>query len=209
MQLELKRLQERVGITFLYVTHDQEEALTLSDRIAVMSDGRILQEGTPDDIYERPASRFVADFIGQTNFFQGVVQDAGPIVAVVQTTAGQILRCAPTPWARRGSEVWVSVRPEKIGPAEGGRNLHANVLTGTLLRRTYLGDLVRYQLLLPGGAEVTVQRQNDPSDRAAGWVVGTGVQVAWDSEGAVLLPEDENAVANEDDTRLLEEVTRA
>src|SRR5919204_2319422 len=102
MQVELKKLQERVGIAFLYVTHDQEEALALSDRIAVMNRGRILQEGTPEEIYDRPTSRFVADFIGQTNFFEGEVLGSEPDATVVRELGGFVLRCAFAPWAARG-----------------------------------------------------------------------------------------------------------
>ena len=98
MQVELKKLQERVGITFIYVTHDQEEALALSDRIAVMNEGRILQEGTPEDMYERPRTRFVADFIGQTNFFEGRVEEVGATVSV-RDDKGLTIHCAPSPLA--------------------------------------------------------------------------------------------------------------
>src|SRR5688500_2217792 len=101
MQQELKKLQERVGIAFVYVTHDQEEALTLSDRIAVMNQGRILQEGSPEEIYERPANKFVADFIGETNFFEGTVEDTGEVVLVRDKT-GLTIRCAPVNFATKG-----------------------------------------------------------------------------------------------------------
>jgi spermidine/putrescine transport system ATP-binding protein len=201
MQGELKRLQERVGITFLYVTHDQEEALTLSDRIAVMNDGRILQEGTPEEIYERPTTRFVADFIGQTNFFDGRVEEAGD-VTVVRDGTGLVLRCASAPWARPGMEVAVAVRPENIGPVNGvvaGRN----VVSGTLVRRTYLGDLVQYHVLLAGGREVMCQRQNEPGDAAGGWQVGAEVDIAWDQSSALVVRDE--AIAQEEDLRLLAE----
>ncbi|HEX2267024.1 MAG TPA: ABC transporter ATP-binding protein, partial [Actinomycetota bacterium] len=207
MQQELKKLQERVGISFLYVTHDQEEALTLSDRLAVMSDGRILQEGTPDQIYERPTSRFVADFIGQSNFFSGTVKrtDEGHVVV---DASGLILRCSPTPWSRPGTSVLVSIRPEKIRPASPNAMTaddRVNVVTGRLARRTYLGDLVRYQVELPGGVELMVQRQNERGDPASAWVVGSDVDIAWDAESAALLPDEGDAIANEEDMRLVAE----
>jgi spermidine/putrescine transport system ATP-binding protein len=103
MQVELKGLQQQVGITFVYVTHDQEEALTMADRIAVMSAGRALQVGTPDEVYERPASRFVADFIGETNFIGGVLEGREGPLGVVRLADGRVLR-APLrdPWRRRG-----------------------------------------------------------------------------------------------------------
>jgi spermidine/putrescine transport system ATP-binding protein len=200
MQGELKKLQERVGISFLYVTHDQEEALTLSDRIAVMNHGRILQEGTAEDIYERPRSRFVADFIGQTNFFEGEVQGAGE-VTVVRDAGGRILRCAPTPWARPGMWVAVAIRPEHVVPADGDGA--SNRLSGILARRTYLGDLVQYHVRLPDGREVVCQRQSDDAGRTSSWEVGQEVEVAWDPARALVVRDE--AVAEEDDLRLLAE----
>jgi spermidine/putrescine ABC transporter ATP-binding subunit len=206
MQGELKKLQERVGITFLYVTHDQEEALTLSDRIAVMSAGRILQEGTPEGIYERPESRFVADFIGQTNFFEGRVEETTREATVVrESSGGFVLRCAPAAWVVPGQQVSVAVRPEKIGPANGQLldGVGANRLTGTLTRRTYLGDLVQYHVLLPGGAEVMWQRQNEADDEA-GWVIGESVELGWEGSAALVLAREEGgAIADEEDLRLL------
>jgi spermidine/putrescine transport system ATP-binding protein len=201
MQGELKKLQERVGITFLYVTHDQEEALTLSDRIAVMNAGEILQEGTPQEIYEHPSSRFVADFIGQTNFFEGEVIETGE-ATVVREPGGLLLRCSSAPWATVGMTVSVSVRPEKVAPANG-LAAASNKVTGTLTRRTYLGDLVQYHVLLPGGLEVVCQRQNERGDVAAAWEVGHQVDLAWTEESAQVLARDE--VAMEEDLRLLEE----
>ena len=202
MQQELKKLQERVGITFIYVTHDQEEALTLSDRIAVMNEGRILQEGSPAEIYERPRTRFVADFIGQTNFFEGVVADDGNPVVVTETS-GLTLRCAPADFAGTGTKVAVSVRPEKIAPANGSAS-DANVVEGTLLRRVYLGDLVQYHLLLEGGRELMVQRQNERDDLATEWDIGARVRVGWAADSALVLEMDDTYV-DEEDLRLLAE----
>ncbi|HEX2030800.1 MAG TPA: ABC transporter ATP-binding protein [Actinomycetota bacterium] len=197
MQGELKRLQERLGITFLYVTHDQEEALALSDRIAVMHDGRILQEGTPQDIYERPASRFVADFIGETNFFEGEVQDAGA-VTLVRDRSGLLLRCAPAPWARPGMRVAVAVRPEKIGPASAQAG---NRLTGTVVRRAYLGDLVQHHVAVAGGRELVVQQLNEgPASR---WSEGAAVELGWDEDSALVVRDE--GVAQEEDLQLLAE----
>ena len=200
MQIELKKLQERVAVTFLYVTHDQEEALTLSDRIAVMNGGKFLQEGTPEDIYERPASRFVADFIGQTNFFEGRVEEVGD-VTVVREDGGLVLRCAPAGWVSAGMQVAVSVRPEKIGPADG--NGPANRLAGTLIRTTYLGDLVQYHVALPDGRELVCQRQNERADPTAAWRVGDRIEVGWTETSALVLADD--ALAGEEDLRLMSE----
>lgn len=202
MQSELKKLQERVGITFLYVTHDQEEALTLSDRIAVMNNGRILQEGTSQEIYERPASKFVADFIGQTNFFEGEVLETGD-ATLVKEAGGFTLRCAPAPWADNGTWVTVAVRPENIAPANGQGA--GNRVSGTLQRRTYLGDLVQYHVVLPGGREVVCQRQNEREDPATAWQVGGQADLAWEQDSALVLANEE--VAQEEDLQLLGEVT--
>ncbi|HYI46660.1 MAG TPA: ABC transporter ATP-binding protein [Actinomycetota bacterium] len=207
MQQELKKLQERVGITFIYVTHDQEEALTLSDRIAVMNNGRILQLGPPSEIYERPRTRFVADFIGQTNFFEGVIESESPELVVVRTADGIELRCAPRDIVGHGTAVAVSVRPEKITPVNGSHNV-ANVLDGTLVRRTYLGDLVQHHVLLVGGRELTVQRQNDPDDPAARWQLGGSVKVSWDPSSSLLLELDDPFL-DEEDLRLMAESPNA
>jgi spermidine/putrescine ABC transporter ATP-binding subunit len=201
MQQELKKLQERVGITFVYVTHDQEEALTLSDRIVVMNEGRILQEGTPEEIYERPRTRFVADFIGQTNFFIGTVEDAGS-TTLVRDQGGRLLRCAATGSERRGMQVAVSVRPEKIMPAEGLKD--GNVLEGILARRIYLGDLVQFHITLEDGVELTMQRQNDARDVATGWELGQRVDVWFSDQSALVLEDDAGAIADEEDRRLVE-----
>ena len=200
MQVELKKLQERVGITFVYVTHDQEEALTLSDRIAVMNEGRILQEGTAEEIYERPRTRFVADFIGQTNFFEGQVEEVGSTVTV-RDDQGMLIHCAPSPIAQPGARVAVAVRPEKIFPSNGSTE-QANGIDVTLLRRTYLGDLVHYHVIAPGGRELTMQRQNDPGDVAADWRAGERVAVAWDPASALLLEADRAAI-DEDDMKII------
>ncbi|HZA27764.1 MAG TPA: ABC transporter ATP-binding protein [Actinomycetota bacterium] len=199
MQGELKKLQERVAVTFLYVTHDQEEALTLSDRIAVMNGGKILQEGTPQEIYERPTSRFVADFIGQTNFFEGQVEEIGA-VTVVRETGGLVLRCAPASWVSAGMHVAVAVRPEKIGPSDGDP---ANRVAGTLVRTTYLGDLVQFHVALPDGRELVCQRQNERGDPTAAWRVGDRIEIGWAEGSALVLADD--AVAGEEDLRLLSE----
>lgn len=190
MQHELKDLQQRLGITFLYVTHDQEEALTLSDRIAVMNDGRLLQEGSPRDVYERPRSRFVADFIGQSNFLDGIVEEVGETVLVrVPTGGGAVLRCASGTDVRVGTHVTVAVRPERIRPVgPPGSPLPANVLTCEVVAATYLGDLVVHRLKF-GAVELTAQQQ--PIDAAqAGWQPGASVSVGWDESAALILADE-------------------
>lgn len=199
MQQELKKLQERVGITFLYVTHDQEEALTLSDRIAVMSGGRLLQEGTPSEIYERPRTRFVADFIGETNFFSGRVVDTNGLV-IVEANAGIRLKCAPAEFVRLGMDVVVAVRPEAIASDAGDSK--ANRVGGTLARVTYLGDLVQFHIDVPEHGELLMQAQSGSEGPAGNWRVGEFVEVLWASDQARVLIDDDEAVADQDD-RLL------
>jgi putative spermidine/putrescine transport system ATP-binding protein len=139
MQVELKSIQERVGITFIFVTHDQEEALTMSDRIAVFSEGKIEQVGTPADVYERPASPFVAGFVGTSNLIDGEV-------------------------AKRitGSEQMFSVRPEKIQlvPVNGKVEKNMVSIDGVIRDVVYLGLFTRYLVEIDGGGDLVVVEQN-------------------------------------------------
>jgi spermidine/putrescine transport system ATP-binding protein len=194
MQGELKKLQERVGITFIYVTHDQEEALTLSDHIAVMNRGRILQEGSPSAIYERPRTRFVADFIGETNFFEGTVSDTDRHPEVT-TAEGLRLVCAPADFVRADMKVVVSVRPEAISPANG----HPNIVHGTLARVSYSGDLVHYHVETGGRQEIVMQLQNGTPSEASNWRVGQKVELGWDGDNSLVLIDDGSDVAGEQD----------
>lgn len=139
MQIELKRLQRKLGITFVYVTHDQEEAMTMSDRIAVMKDGIILQIGDPFEIYEKPNSRFVADFIGESNIFEGKIIDIKDDILKVSTNDGELLVKAKG--FEIGEEIYVSVRPENIlisTEVKEGFNIRAKmtdfVFMGTLTK---------------------------------------------------------------------------
>jgi iron(III) transport system ATP-binding protein len=157
MRIELKRLQRETGVTAVYVTHDQAEALAISDRIAVMRDGRIVQIGTPKEIYDRPNSEFIASFVGRSNLLRGVL--AGPAKrgesAVVHTTSGDIL-CLFTEGASAGSGVSVLVRPESITIAKSADRNAGNCLSGTVLHETYLGEAVEY-LISAAGAEFLVR----------------------------------------------------
>jgi spermidine/putrescine transport system ATP-binding protein len=169
MQIELKRLNREVGATFIYVTHDQEEALTMSDRIAVMSEGRILQIGTPDEIYERPCNRFVADFIGQTNFLNGsVVAVDGGIAIVDLGGAGHVRGSIPAGVHPAGAAV-VAVRPERVAlaaDAESATTAGWNRLSGTVESVLYLGTHSQITVALPDGQSLCVHRQN--TDAMAG-----------------------------------------
>jgi spermidine/putrescine transport system ATP-binding protein len=140
MQLELKALQQEVGITFIYVTHDQEEALTMSDRIAVMSQGKVLQMGSPIEIYERPNCKFVADFIGTTNFMEGTLKSLEKDQATVFVSAlNAEVKGIAMGSLTIGESVAISIRPEKIRLAET-TNLQQNCFEGTISTTTYIGS---------------------------------------------------------------------
>ncbi len=201
MQQELKNLQEQVGVTFLYVTHDQEEALTLSDHIAVMNRGRLLQEGTPSQIYERPVTRFVADFIGQTNFIEGAVESADRSATTVRTRSGLLIRCDPSDIANFESEVVVSVRPESVVPSVD--NPIANRVSGSLARYTYLGDIVQFHVEIAGGTEIVMQRQRGQDPIAESWRIGEVVEVGWAVRDALVLVDDAGVERTEDAPSLI------
>ena len=151
MQLELKHLQTHLGITFVYVTHDQEEALTMSDRIVLMRQGRIAQVGTPRDLYDRPASRYVADFIGETNLLPGTVVESGAGTAALRV-GDLVLRGVSEVALVPGSEAWLTVRPESVSLAQGrGAAADFNTVTGTVADAVYAGSALRVHVALAGG----------------------------------------------------------
>lgn len=183
MQLELKNLQETVGITFVYVTHDQEEALTMSDRIAVMDAGRVRQVADPATLYETPRDRFVADFIGQTNVISGIARSVGPERVTLRTPGGAEVEAALQSGVEveEGAEIHAAVRPEKLrfGP-EGDNAVFARVS-----QAVYLGSSTNYILDLPGGERLTLQQQN--AHDATGSKAGDEVWVAWDAANCLVL----------------------
>jgi spermidine/putrescine transport system ATP-binding protein len=143
MQLELKHLQNQLGITFIYVTHDQEEALTMSDRIVLMCQGKVEQVGSPQALYDRPASRYVADFIGETNLIPGTVVEGGPGLVTIRAGARELRGWSERP-IPRGAEAWLSIRPEAIRiVAEGSEHPEENRLEGTVAEAVYVGSLLR------------------------------------------------------------------
>ena len=151
MQLELKGIQHDVGITFIHVTHDQEEAMTMADRIAVMNRGRIEQLGTPTELYENPATAFVAGFLGVSNLIRGTV--SGP--DTVRLHSGSLVRVPPAALAGRTGEVAVGIRPEKIELGEG----QGNELAGRVVEQAYVGVATQYIVETDCG-RLTVYRQN-------------------------------------------------
>jgi spermidine/putrescine transport system ATP-binding protein len=182
LQIELKRIQQDVGITFVHVTHDQEEAMSLADRIAVMSEGRIEQAGSAAELYETPRTAFVANFLGVSNLIDGRLQGGDGEVARIRTHDGAQL-LAPT--ARIGRDVTdavrVGVRPEKIALLAGDAEVPGdrNVLRGTITVASFLGVSIQYLVRAPGGEELTVVAPNLEGDRPEALAPGREVQLAW------------------------------
>ena len=183
MQFELKQLQREVGITFVFVTHDQEEALALSDRIGVMNDGRLLQVGTPEEMYDAPVDRFVADFIGRSNFLKGVLESSD----VVCLSNGQRINVPVVATVAVGDDVQVSLRPERImicqlDAAPSG----VAKLSGVVDTETFLGNSVVYRVALDW---MTIEVETDHRPDVARHAVGEQVDVWWrDDAVAVVKP---------------------
>ncbi len=173
MQIELKRLQSETGITFVFVTHDQEEALTMSDRIAVMNEGRILQIGGPKEIYDHPAERFVADFIGDTNFLEAELESVDGDVAETRLQSGKTIATRAVAGGASNGKVTIAVRPEHATLEPPGA-----LIDGRLENIVYFGTDTHYHVTLEGGAPFVVRRQNQP-DAAEVHAVGDAVGIAF------------------------------
>ena len=178
MQIELRQLQKSVGITFVFVTHDQEEALSMSDRVAVMSGGKVLQVAGPRELYEAPNCREVADFIGEINFFDGIVAardgetaaiDAPPLGRIAANAAGAV-----------GTKVLVALRPEKIAFGPQG-------VPGTVASAAYLGERSHYAVTV-AGRTIAVAAQNIAKSAAQGPAPGDAVHLTWAPDAVVVLP---------------------
>ncbi len=172
MQIELKRLQHDTGITFIFVTHDQEEALVMSDRLAVMDNGRILQVGSPNDIYDRPAMRFVADFIGDTNFLTAQLLESGSDRSWLQLPSGKTVAAAQVEAGSAG-EVHIAVRPEQATLTD---DVGAADLQGVVANIVYSGTDTHYHVTLPGQQEFIVRMQNVGTERRR-WQAGQTVGI--------------------------------
>ena len=180
MQQELNALQGEVGITFVFVTHDQEEALAMSERIGVMSEGSLLQVGTPREIYERPSSRFVADFIGRTNLIEASVETSG----TVRLANGVLIEAETS--AVPGSAVAVSLRPERIRVQPRGTAVaHGTSIDGAVSDVTYLGHAVVYSVAA-GPTAVEVRNEGEIGEPLA---VGDEVTISWDHGAAAVIAE--------------------
>jgi spermidine/putrescine transport system ATP-binding protein len=183
MQMELKALQREVGITFVFVTHDQEEALSMADRIGVMGDGRLLQVGTPEEIYDAPVDRFVADFIGRSNFLPGTVETDG-VVCLANGTRINVRSAGK--WGTGGDAVAVSLRPERVQVgASGTAPVDQPALDGEVSSVTFLGSSIVYQISFDW-LTIEVRNENRPDlDRHE---VGERVSVWWRDDAVAVVP---------------------
>ena len=185
MQLELKRLQRKLKITFIYVTHDQEEALTMSDRIAVMNDGILQQIGTPVEIYEKPETRFVASFIGETNLFDGTVSCMDDDIVQVSVESG--LLTAKGSGFEEGEMVAVSVRPERMQYSQ--EPIEGFSLKAMVKEQVYIGSILKAIVILPNGNEIKIERlagQELPKDGV--------VYLYWKAEDAKMIHSFDNNI---------------
>jgi spermidine/putrescine transport system ATP-binding protein len=183
MQLELKQLQEHVGITFVYVTHDQEEALAMSDRLGVMDGGRLVQIGTPGEVYERPSTRFVAGFLGESNIIEAVVVDADH----VRLPSGDVAR-VPSDRAV-GSTLTLALRPEQLDlrHVEAQRDLHLDALHGTVSRAFYMGSAIWYDVIVDGTDAQLIEVRQGNAPGIEHYDTGERVRVRWNPRSATVL----------------------
>jgi spermidine/putrescine transport system ATP-binding protein len=182
MQLELKRIQTEVGITFVYVTHDQEEAMTMSDRIAVMRAGRIVQLGTAEELYERPATAFVSGFLGVSNLLDGRVVSAAGETLEIELDNGRRISAHGSGRFSIGDAVSAGVRPEKIRMSTGadGSAAGQNVIEGRVSDASYVGVSTQYVVRLDDGRDVTVYTQNlETSGVSEQHAAGQQVTLSW------------------------------
>jgi spermidine/putrescine transport system ATP-binding protein len=194
MQMELQTLQREVGITFVLVTHDQEEALSMSDTISIMREGRVVQTGSPRELYDGPVNRYVADFIGQSNFFAGRLLEAGPGGARIRTESGLEL-AAPYPASSSGlngaERAVIAVRPEVIGiwpaAASGGGSRSDFAVPGRILNRIYLGDQTEFSVASDALGEVLVRASKTSEAVSSGLAPGDAVVIGWRQQAGLAL----------------------
>jgi putative spermidine/putrescine transport system ATP-binding protein len=187
LQLEFKRIHSELGITFIYVTHDQEEALVLSDRIAVFNEGKIEQVGTADELYENPRTLFVAEFLGESNVFAGKVRHRGSSYAL-ETDNYELRACDTT--VPDGASGALVVRPERFSVRRNGHRPGEdhNVLTGTIRQVIYLGSARKIEVDLPGGKTIVVREPVSAGDAVS---TGDPIEVYWSADDSVLVADQE------------------
>ena len=176
MQFEITNLAHALGITVVYVTHDQTEALTMSDRVAVFNDGRIQQLASPDALYEEPENSFVAQFIGENNTLDGEVKNLSKNMAVVQLDDGSLIDCKPVNVEKVGDRTKVSIRPERVEYNKKRIKKQAHTLTAEVLEFIYMGDIFRTRLRVAGNDDFIIKTRNAPDQQrlAAGQLIEIG-----------------------------------
>ena len=190
MQVELSRIQREVGITFVYVTHDQEEAMTMSDRIAVMNHGRVEQVGTPEDVYNRPANLFVADFIGSSNILRGTLVESVGGIATVQLDAGAIALATHSHALSAGQRVAVTIRPDDVQLlADDPRDQHPNRLIGRVTKVSFLGT--HRQVVVTTSDNVEVMIRQPPATTGSHPDSDEPVAIGWATERSTCFPVDQ------------------
>jgi spermidine/putrescine transport system ATP-binding protein len=193
LQIELKRIQREVGITFVHVTHDQEEAMTMADTIAVMNGGRIEQAGSAEELYERPRTAFAANFLGVSNLIDGRVRERGAELATVETHDGATLRVPCDRMAAgSGDAVRIGVRPEKVDLVAAGTTVPdgANALRGTVTVSAFLGISIQYVVRAAGGEELTVFAPNRDVAQAGSFGAGQDVLLTWSPQHTFVVAQD-------------------
>ncbi len=192
MQIELQTLQREVGITFILVTHDQEEALSMSDRICIMREGQIIQSGSPRELYDEPINRYVADFVGKTNFFSGTVADVSDSKVTVKSDSGQVLVGAQPKGAAtltKGSKASVAVRPEMISITAADQSSDSSniAIHGRVMNRIFLGEHSEYLVAAEGYGEVMVLSPKSIESINKSFAPGDHVSISWRPEAVLVL----------------------
>ena len=177
MQFEITNLAHALGITVVYVTHDQTEALTMSDRVAVFNDGQIQQLASPDSLYEEPENSFVAQFIGENNTLDGEVKNLSNNMAVVQLDDGSLIDCKPVNVEKVGDRTKVSIRPERVEYNKKRINKQAHTLTAEVLEFIYMGDIFRTRLRVAGNDDFIIKTRNAPDQQRL--TAGQQIEIGW------------------------------
>ena len=177
MQFEIKHLSDNLGITVVYVTHDQTEALTMSDRVAVFNDGRIQQLAPPDTLYESPENSFVAQFIGENNTLEGVVESIEGNVATVKLDDGEVIKCKPVNVSKPGERTRVSIRPERVEYNKDRMADGAHTIKAEVLEFIYMGDIFRTRLRVAGNSDFIIKTRNAPDQVRL--QPGTQIEIGW------------------------------
>ncbi|HUK09246.1 MAG TPA: ABC transporter ATP-binding protein [Stellaceae bacterium] len=184
MQLEIKRIQRSLGITVIYVTHDQEEALILSDRIAIMHDGELHQIGTPDAVYERPHTPYVASFLGESNFLEGIHEERHDTLSWLRLSSGERIATTPADLPI-GARVQAMIRPESISLSPPHSDETANALAGEVEICEYLGQSIRYFVRNPASTLIVREPRREPGRRAT---IGENVTLYWSPKSTLVFP---------------------